>query len=500
MVTRGGRPASEMATRHVAGSGELGKASAQPDVLTRDADAGHVYGRAVRAEVPRRSLAGIAPPDLRPDPIVILEDQGRSRVQELLPVRYSRMATSPFSFLRGAAAVMAADLAAVPATRITVQLCGDAHIANFGVFATPERDLVFDINDFDETHTGPFEWDVKRFAASVAVAAGERGAGRRAVETAVREAVSGYRRGIADAAAMTVLDAWYHRLDLATIFATVQREVRGRRSREAAGRARSRVARDASRRTSTGSLDRLAIREDGAWRFREDPPLVRRHALDGETGRRVADFYDRYVASVRGELRVLLSLYRPVDLARRVVGVGSVGTETFVLLLVSRQDDDVLFLQIKEAPASVLGSLVDGPRVIESPKIEHDGERVVVGQRLMQAASDPFLGFAEGGSSGRQSFYVRQLRDMKLSADILSLTPRVFAAHAGLCARALAFAHARSGRARAIHGYAGSGVAFVDAITAFALAYADRTVEDHARLVEAIASGRLPAAPAAPAA
>jgi uncharacterized protein (DUF2252 family) len=482
--------------RHVADAGELGGASAQPDSLTRDVDAGRAHGRAVRTEVPRRSLADIAPHGLRPDPIAILEDQGRSRVQELLPVRYSRMAASPFAFLRGAAAVMAADLTAVPATGITVQLCGDAHIANFGVFATPERDLVFDINDFDETHTGSFEWDVKRFAASVAVAAGERGAGRRAVETAVREAVGGYRRGISDAAAMTVLDAWYHRLDLATIFATVEREADGRRSRETVDRARARVSRDASRRTSAGSLDRLAVRQDGAWRFREDPPLVRRHALDGETGRRVADFYDRYLASVRAELRVLLSHYRPVDLARRVVGVGSVGTETFVVLLVSRLDDDVLFLQIKEAQASVLASFGDGPRMIGSPGIEREGERVVVGQRLMQAASDPFLGFAEGGPGDRQSFYMRQLRDMKLSADIPSLAPRVFAAHVHLCARALAFAHARSGGARAILGYAGSGEAFTDAITTFALAYAVRTVEDHARLVEAIASGGLPAAPA----
>jgi uncharacterized protein (DUF2252 family) len=465
------------------------------DVAARDAEAGRAHGRAVRAAVPRRSLAGVASPDLRPDPIVILETQGRSRVQELLPIRYSRMAASPFAFLRGAAAIMAADLAAVPATGITVQLCGDAHIANFGVFATPERDLVFDINDFDETHTGPFEWDVKRLAASVAVEARERGAGGSAVEAVVRAAVSAYTRGIAEAAAMTVLDAWYHRLDLAAIFAMVEREARGRRSRLAAEHVRSRVMRDASRRTSAGSLDRLAILEDGAWRFREEPPLVRRHALDGETGRRVGAFYDRYLASLRGELRVLLSLYRPVDLARRVVGVGSVGTETFVLLLVSRRDDDVLFLQLKEAQSSTLAPFVDGPRVLGSPRIVREGERVVVGQRLMQAASDPFLGSAAGGRADRQSFYVRQLRDMKLSADIPSQTARVFSGHVRLCARALAFAHARSGTARAIVGYVGSGDAFVDAITAFAIAYADRTAEDHARLVEAIATGRLPAAP-----
>jgi len=255
------------------------------------------------------------------------------------------------------------------------------------------------------------------------------------------------------------------------------------------------VERDSVRRTSAGSLDKLAVQVDGTWRFREDPRLVRRHSLEGETGGQVAAFYERYLASVRGELRVLLSSYRPVDLARRVVGVGSVGREAFVLLMESFREGDVLFLQLKQAQASVLAPIVDGPSVIGTPAVIHEGERVVVGQRLMQAASDPFLGWAGGGHDGAQDFYVRQLRDMKLYADIATMTPGVFSVHAGLCARALAFAHARSGSASAIDGYIGRGAAFTDALTAFAIGYADRTVEDHASLVTAIAAGRLPASP-----
>lgn len=455
------------------------------------------WGRTVRAEVRRRDLAAIAPVDARPDALMILEDQARTRVEHLVPLRHARMAASPFAFLRGAAAVMAADLVATPTTGIPVQLCGDAHIANFGVFATPERNLVFDVNDFDETHAGPFEWDVKRFAASVAVAARERGASVRDVETATRTAIDAYRQGIDDAASMSILAAWHHRLDLAAIFAAVAERAGDRRRRHVVDKAQTQVRRDAARRTSAGSLDRLAVRSDGAWRFREDPPLVRRHGLDDRTGRQVTAFYARYLASVRGELRVLLSFYRPVDLARRVVGVGSVGTEAFVLLLESRREDDVLFLQLKQAQASVLAAFVDGPSVIGSPDIVHEGERVVVGQRLMQSASDPFLGWAKGGRGDAQDFYVRQLRDMKLSADIGAMTAAVFSVHVGLCARVLAFGHARSGSASAIAGYVGTGTTFTDALTAHALAYADRTAEDHARLTDAIASGRLPAAPTA---
>lgn len=452
-------------------------------------------GRSVREAVPRRALADVAAADVRPDPVEILDAQGRTRVQDLLPIRHARMAASPFAFLRGAAAVMAADLAATPSTGIPVQLCGDAHIANFGVFATPERSLVFDVNDFDETHLGPFEWDVKRFAASVAVAAVDRGAHGSAVERTTRDSVEAYAAAIDEAAGMSVLAAWHHRLDLAAIFAAVNAQVRGRESRRTLTRARSRVDREAARRTSAGSLARLAVQVDGLWRFREDPPLVRRHDLDGRTGAEVVALYERYLASVRGELRVLLSLYRPVDLARRVVGVGSVGTEAFVLLLESRREGDILFLQLKQAQASVLAPFVEGPPVIGSPGIRADGERVVVGQRLMQAASDPFLGWADGGPDGTQAFYLRQLRDMKVSADVAAMNPRVFAIHAGLCARALAFGHARSGTASTIAGYIGSGPRFADAITAYALAYADRTIEDHARLIEAIRTGHLAAAP-----
>jgi uncharacterized protein (DUF2252 family) len=387
---------------------------------------------------------------------------------------------------------MAADLAQTPTSGIAVQLCGDAHLANFGVFATPERNLAFDLNDFDETHAGPFEWDVKRLAASIVVAARDRGYPEKVAATGLRLALDAYRRGIGDAADMTILEAWYHRLDLASIFAVLDAEARGRSQREFLERDRRRVARDAKRRTSIGSLDRLAEPGlDGTWRLREAPPLITRFAIDERVRGQVRALFEQYADSLRPEIHVLLSSYRPVDLARKVVGVGSVGTETFVFLLQSTRSRDVIFLQLKEAKPSVLAPWVQGRTVVGTRPIEHDGARVVVGQRLMQAASDQFLGWASGGRDGTQHFYLRQLRDMKLSADLTVMTPRSFVAYVGLCARALAFAHGRSGSAVAIAGYIGSGSAFPRAMEAYAMGYADRTVDDHAALAAAAREGRI---------
>jgi uncharacterized protein (DUF2252 family) len=450
------------------------------------------WGRAIRAEVPREALAELATRDGRPDPVAVLEAQAGTRVPGLVPLRYARMLASPFAFLRGSAAVMAADLAHAPSSGIGVQLCGDAHLANFGVFATPERNLAFDLNDFDETHAGPFEWDVKRLATSVVVAARDRGYPEKVAADALRLTLDGYRHGIADAAGMTILEAWYHRLDLARIFAVLEAEARGRGQRRVLDRERQRVARDAKRRTSVGSLERLAEPgPDGLWRLREAPPLITRHAIDERVCGQVRALFEQYADSLRPEIHILLASYRPVDLARKVVGVGSVGTETFVFLLQSNRSRDVLFLQLKEAKPSVLAPWVKSSTVVGTRPIEHDGARVVVGQRLMQSASDQFLGWASGGRDGSQHFYLRQLRDMKMSADLTVMTPRSFMAYAGLCARALAFAHGRSGSAVAIAGYIGSSPAFVRAMERYTMAYADRTVEDHAALAAAAREGRI---------
>lgn len=475
--TREGAPTGRVAMRTLEG---------------RSAQEHLAWGRSVRQEVPRASLAEPAASSRRPDAIAILEDQARTRVPDLVPLRYERMIASPFAFLRGSAAVMAADLGQTPCSGILVQCCGDAHIANFGAFATPERNLAFDLNDFDETHGGPFEWDVKRLAASVVVAARDRGYPERVAERSVVAALQAYQAGISDAAGLPIIEAWYHRIDVAAIFDSIRGQARGS-DRAHLERERQRVAREARKRTSLGSLDKLAERdEQGTWRLREAPPLIMRFGLTPTVRERVHALFEQYADSLRPELHILLRSYRPVDLARKVVGVGSVGTEAFVFLLQSTRPRDVLFLQLKEAQASVLAPWVDAPRVVGTRPIEHEGERVVVGQRLMQSASDQFLGWVNGGPGDAQHFYLRQLRDMKMGADITVMTPSAFRAYVRLCGRALAFAHGRSGSASAIAGYIGQGPAFTRAIAAWATLYADRTAEDHASLVAAAQERRIP--------
>ncbi|HSM32889.1 MAG TPA: DUF2252 domain-containing protein [Anaerolineae bacterium] len=455
------------------------------------ARAHRAWGRSIRDAVPREGLAAVVAAGKRPDPVAILEEQGRTRVQELLPLRHTRMLASPFAFLRGSAAVMASDLARTPSTGIEVQLCGDAHIANFGLFATPERNLVFDLNDFDETHAGPFEWDLKRLAVSVVVAARDRGFDRAIARRAARASIEAYQAGIHDMSGMPFLEAWYQRVDVTDIFSALKAQSRGGRQRRAVTRAARRLASEARARTSIGSLDKLARQEDGIWRIRERPPLVTRYGLTDEVRASIRQLFEGYASSLRPELHVLLSSYRFVDFARKVVGVGSVGTEAFIFLLVSGRERDVLFLQLKQAQASVIAPWVSGPAVVLADGIEHDGQRVVVGQRLMQAASDQFLGWASGGPRESQHFYLRQLRDMKVSADLTAMAPDSFTRYASLCGRVLAFSHARSGSASAIAGYIGKGRGFGEALTAFAEAYADRTAEDHAALQAAASSGRI---------
>ena len=431
--------------------------------------------KALRREVPRRSHAEWSPPADRADPIAILEWQELERVQELLPIRHARMVASPFSFFRGTAAVMAADLASTPSSGLRVQACGDAHLANFGLYATPERNLVFDLNDFDETLPAPFEWDVKRLATSVAVCARNNGISASRSATATQAAVASYRDWIRSLATKRHFEVWYARLDVEPITAALKGK-HAKRFRKGIAKARSR--------TSMHALNKLTELVDGEPRIMDDPPLIVHRDLPG-LEERIRDGFEAYLATVPEARRPLLRRYRVVDGARKVVGVGSVGTNCSIALLLGDRDDDPLFLQVKEASASVLE-----PYAGAAPH-SHQGERVVHGQRLMQAASDICLGWVTI-IDGRDA-YVRQLRDMKGSADLESMGAKRLTRYAAICGATLARAHARSGDAVAIGSYLGKGEVFDRAVTEFALSYAEQTEHDHAALAEAIRSGRLEA-------
>lgn len=413
----------------------------------------------------------------RPDPVAVLERQGRDRLPELLPIRYGRMAASPFAFLRGSAAVMAADLASQPHTGLTVQLCGDAHLLNFGLYASPERALLFDLNDFDETFPGPFEWDVKRLAASVAVAGRENGHSQAKAHRAALEATAAYRTALRGLARKGELAVWYDRIDADSLLPLVRSARNRRRVESSLTRAR--------RRTSLHAVGKLTETVDGRRRIVHDPPLLEpAGAADMASLRKI---FSDYRSTLSEERRLLLDRYRFVDAARKVVGVGSVGTRCFIVLLAGRDQDDPLFLQIKEARKSVLEEhLPSGPYV-------HPGHRVVAGQRLLQAASDIFLGWMTG-PQGR-AFYWRQLRDMKGSADVAGMGPSDLLAYGRLCGTALARAHARSGDRIAIAAYLGGTDTFEHAVADFASAYATQTTTDHATLTAAVAAGVVTAAP-----
>ncbi|MCX5409252.1 DUF2252 domain-containing protein [Streptomyces sp. NBC_00335] len=432
-------------------------------------------GRDARKQVGRASLGQWTEATDRPDPIGVLERQAADRVARLLPIRYGRMAASPFAFLRGAAAVMAADLAAQPNTGLNVQLCGDAHLLNFGLFASPERALLFDLNDFDETLPGPFEWDVKRLAASTAVAARDKGHGDdRAWRTALA-AAQAYRLAMRRLAEQGELAVWYERSDTAQVLPLI-REAK-LRSRVEASFARAR------RRTSLQALAKLTEIRDGRRRIIHDPPLL--EPLEEAGMRAVGKVFSEYRSTLPEQRRLLLDRYQVVDAARKAVGVGSVGTRCFIVLLNGRDEQDPLFLQIKEAGRSVLEDH------LPADSHGHHGHRVVAGQRLLQSASDIFLGWMSG-PAGRH-FYGRQLRDMKGSAAVETMTPGMLRRYAGLCGTALARAHARSGDRIAIAGYLGKADTFDRAVASFALQYADRTVRDHAALTAAIADGAVTA-------
>ncbi|MEV5612997.1 DUF2252 domain-containing protein [Streptomyces sp. NPDC052225] len=438
-------------------------------------------GKRARKHAPRSSHAPWIPGADRPDPVVVLERQATDRLQDLLPIRYGRMAASPFAFLRGAAAVMAGDLAATTHTGLTVQLCGDAHLLNFGLFASPERALVFDLNDFDETHPGPFEWDVKRLAASIAVAARDNGHSDKQAHGAVRACVAAYRTNMRRLAGLGELAVWYERIDAHALLPLV-------RSRRHRRRVEHTLA-HATRRTSLQALGKLTeTTPEGRRRIIHDPPLLEPAGVTDAAA--IRKMFGDYRSTLAEERRRLLDRYRFVDAARKVVGVGSVGTRCFIVLLAGRDADDPLFLQIKEATRSVIEEHIPyhGPYI-------HPGHRVVSGQRLLQATGDIFLGWMSG-PQGR-AFYWRQLRDMKGSADVAGMPPDELLAYARLCGTALSRAHARSGDRIAIAAYLGGADTFDRAIASFALHYADQTTHDHATLRKAISAGVLTATPGA---
>jgi len=433
-------------------------------------------GRRRRVDVPRSAHAGWrAPPD-RPDPITLLEARHVPRVPELVPIRVGRMMVSPFTFLRGAAEVMAHDLASTPVSGLEVQACGDAHVLNFGIFATPERHLVFDVNDFDETLPGPWEWDVKRLAASMDVACRTLGFEVEVRHAAVRATVRSYRDHVARLSKLSPLETWYEQVDVEAVLALAQHQD------PATVAEAERSIRKARHHTSVTFLPNVTELVDGRRRIVDDPPLVQ-HAEHVEG---IAhEMMSGYLASLTPERRRLLQRYEVVDAARKVVGVGSVGTHCSILLLMDHDDGAPLFLQMKEAEASVL------ERYVRPSDYAHRGERVVQGQRLVQAASDTFLGWTHGRAD--RDYYVRQMRDMKGSVALEMLTPEGIAGYGALCGWALGRAHSRSGEPVAISSYLGSGDQFVEAIVAFAHDYADQTERDHAALVQAVADGRLEA-------
>ncbi len=432
-------------------------------------------GRELRNSVPRESHAEWQPADDRADPVDILTAGDTDRIADLLPIRYGRMVMSPFAFFRGSAAVMTADLAAQPSSGIPVQLCGDCHLMNFGLFATPERNVVFGLNDFDETAPGPWEYDVKRLVASFAVAARDVGLDKRSARKVAAASVRSYRERLWEHVEQSPLEIWYERISL-------DEEIE--RATDAKARARRKKLRErAEQRVGDSLFPKLAREEGGQMSIVDQPPLLFHPHLENAEAL-AKDFLETYRSSLASDRRVLFDRYQLRDAAVKVVGVGSVGTRCLVALM-SSVDGHPLFLQIKEA----------GPSVIETfgvaPACVHEGERVVFGQRLMQPASDIFLGWGTGGIGGRH-FYVRQLRDMKVSV-VLDRDARSLERYAEYCGRALARAHANSGDAAAIAGYLGRGDRFDEAVGSFGMRYVDQTISDHAALSAAILDGRVSA-------
>jgi len=447
-------------------------------------------GKVARANLPRSRHGEWAPRPDRTNPLTILEQQEGTRVPELIPIRHGRMAASPFAFYRGAAAVMASDLASEPRSGLDVQLCGDAHLVNFGGFAAPDRDLLFDVNDFDETNPGPFEWDLKRLVASLEIAGRDRNFSPAERHDIVSSGARAYRETIREFAGTPMLQIWYARLDVAGI--------ERRWGSEASGRDVRNLQRNAAKAESKDNLkafNKLTRVEAGEIRFLSDPPLLVpvSELLSGVGAQQVEDAIlgslRRYRDTLAEDRRHLFDRYRFVDLARKVVGVGSVGTRCWVALLLGQDEHDPLFLQVKEAEASVL------EKWTSKSQFANHGQRVVEGQRLMQAASDIMLGWdrVEGVDGISRDYYMRQLWDWKASAPVETMTPDIMRTYAQICGWTLARAHARSGDATTIGAYLGSGDVFDKAMVSFANSYAQQNDLDHRVLTEAIRSGQLDA-------
>jgi len=449
-------------------------------------------GKAARTAAPRVSHAAFNPGADRPDPIALLEEQAKTRVPELVPVRWGRMLVSPFTYYRGAALPMASDLARTPTTGLAVQACGDAHLSNFGIFGSPERRLVFDVNDFDETLPGPWEWDVKRLAASLEVAGRDNGFTTKQRRDIVTAAAARYRRAMREFAGMTHLEVWYTRADVDEARAEIDAQLtaRGRKTVD-------KSMAQARTRDSMQAVAKLTRVVEGRPRILSDPPLLVPAAelIPDDADREMfAAQMTRLIAGYRRTLetdrRYLLEQFEFCDLARKVVGVGSVGTRCWIVLMLGRDHGDPLFLQVKEAERSVLS------RFAGASRYANQGQRVVAGQRLMQASSDIFLGWQriEAGLDGRaRDFYVRQLRDWKFSLDIPDMRPIGMRRYGELCGWTLARAHARSGDRIAIASYLGNSDVFDKAIAAFAVAYADQNERDYQALKDAAATGRITA-------
>ena len=449
-------------------------------------------GKAARSALPREGHAVFDPPADRADPVGLLERQAASRLPDLVPVRYGRMLTSPFSYFRGAALPMAADLAATPVSGLAVQACGDAHLSNFGLYASPERALVFDLNDFDETLPGPWEWDVKRLAASLEVAGrdnGYRPGRRRKIVTA---AIRRYREAMRSFAGQTTLAVWYARADIA--------ELREQFGSQLSGREQKRADQDVAKartRDSLQALSKLTRLVDGRPRIVPDPPLVvpladliPAQADQARLQAEITGLIAGYRRTLETDRRYLLEQFEFADMARKVVGVGSVGTRCWIVLVLGLDHSDPLFLQVKEAERSVLEDFAG------TSQYANHGQRVVAGQRLMQAASDIFLGWqrSQAGPDGApHDYYIRQLRDWKRAADIAAMAPAAMRAYGELCGWTLARAHARSGDRIAIATYLGRSDVFDQAIAEFAAAYADQNERDYHALADAAGSGRVTA-------
>jgi uncharacterized protein (DUF2252 family) len=432
-------------------------------------------GKAIRDKVSRTSQAEWKPFAKRENPVELLRRSNEGRIHDLLPIRYGRMRKSPFAFFRGAAAIMAADLATTPVTGLRAQLCGDCHLLNFGGYGSPERRIVFDINDFDETLNGPWEWDVKRLATSVVLSGRELGLKDRQCRDAVGATVASYRIHMREYARMRALDAWYSHLEAGLLIEEAKTS-ESKKFWESA-------IEKAELQTDIQMFPKLTKEKNGKLRFVDNPPLVYHPHDIGKIGIRVRELFLRYRLTLPEERRVILDRYHIIDIARKVVGVGSVGTRCDVALLMAGESDP-LFIQLKQALPSVLDPYAGTSRY------KNQGERVVTGQRMLQAASDVFLGWARDERG--HDYYFRQLRDMKMKIDLAKMTKAEWLEYVEVCGWTLARAHARTGAAARMGGYMGKNELFDQAIEKFAVAYADQTERDHALLVKAIRAGRMP--------